>query len=72
MSGDLKKSDCVTSTKDYINCKLGGNGCQNLDEMSKRVCDQEINLRDIIIVKDNRGNMRAIHKAISSVHHSER
>lgn len=72
MLKDLKKSDCVRSTQDFINCKLGGKGCQNLDEISKKVCNRESNLCDIIIVKDNYGNIVAMDRTDSYVRHSER
>lgn len=72
MLRDLKKSDCLRSTQDFINCKLGGKGCRNLDEISKRVCDKDSNLRDIIIVKDDYGNVVARDRTDSYVRHSER
>lgn len=80
-SRDFKQSDCLKSTKDFINCQLDWKGCQNLDEISEKVCNKEIKLHDVSVVKDNFGknqylsidlyNNNASKKNLG-IHHSER
>jgi hypothetical protein len=74
MLNDLKKIDCLRSTKDFISCKLGGKGCQNIDEISINVCNGKTLIHNIIIVRDDFGNVNAIDKTLSyvDIHHSER
>lgn len=72
MFGNIKKSDCMKSTEDFINCNFNGKNCRNLSEICGKICNKEMDLNDIIMVNDNNGNIYAQNKKEFYIRHSER
>jgi hypothetical protein len=69
---DLQRLHCREETENFIKCKLGGEQCRNINQITEKVCDNKIKLSDLVVEKDIYGHTYIYQKIPSYVHHSER